>query len=98
MQVAAATTTYLPARQSQADADRFWATQEWKKYVVTLECGPQRAKLSETRYVTARTQALAIKAAKRNAMRVKKPTHVQCRYATAQDLGCVQVVRQEKPL
>lgn len=89
----ATTTTYLPARQSQADANRYWATQQWKKYVVTLESGPQRARLSEVRYVSARTESLAVACAKRNAMTVKRPSRVHCRLATAQDLGCVQVVR-----
>lgn len=79
------------AVMTQEEANRYWATQEWKKYVVTMEQGPASKPNREVKYVAARTQALAISTAKRNAMRVLKPARVFCRLATAQDLGCVRV-------
>jgi hypothetical protein len=81
------------AIQSQEDADRYWATREWKKYVVTLEQGPASKPQREVKYVTARTRHLAVQAAKRNAMTVLKPARIVARLATAQDLGCVRVVQ-----
>lgn len=76
---------------TQAEADAYWADKERKKYVVTLERGPEwKRPEREIKYVTARSTDLAIRCAKANATLITRPTRVYCRLATAQDLGCVR--------
>ncbi|MBX3589039.1 MAG: hypothetical protein KF796_20610 [Ramlibacter sp.] len=78
---------------SQAEANAYWAGKSPKKYVVTLELGRQSKPDQELKFVSASTTAGAIKTARANAFRVKNPTRILCRLATAQDLGCVRTSR-----
>lgn len=73
---------------TQEEANAYWAEREWKKWVVTLERGPQRQPEREVKHVGARTRERAIAIAKANALRVTRPTRTYCRLATAHDLGC----------
>lgn len=81
--------TYAHMTQEQADA--YWASRQFKKFVVTLERGPVRKPEREVKYVGASNRSNAIAVARRNAFTVKSPSRVFCRLATANDLGCVLV-------
>lgn len=76
---------------TQDEANVYWQDKEWKKFVVTLERGPQSRTEREIKYVLARNSRGAVDCAKRNAHTLKNPTRVACRLATAFDLGCVRV-------
>jgi hypothetical protein len=75
---------------TQAEADAYWADKEYKKFVVTLERGPQRKPEREILYIGARSTERAIKCAKAHATRIQRPSRIACRLATAQDLGCTR--------
>lgn len=90
---------------SQSEANAYWATREYKKWVVTLT-GPKRT-LSvlgrdgqwvtrrepkvATMYVSARDSVRAIACALLNCFEHERWIHQTARLATAQDLGCVCV-------
>lgn len=73
---------------TQDEANTYWSTRDFKKWVVTLERGPVRKPEREVKYVGARQRSQAIECARRNALTVKNPSRVGCRLATAYDLGC----------
>jgi len=77
--------------RSQEEAEAYWATRPYKKFVVTLERGPKRNPEREVKYVGARNSSTAIACARVHAFVVKSPSRVSCRLATAFDLGCVRV-------
>lgn len=76
---------------AEQEAAAYWATREWKKFVVTLERGNRLRPEREVLYVRARSPSGAVACARRNASRVKTPSRTSCRLATAHDLGCVRV-------
>lgn len=73
--------------QAQAEANAYWADKEFKKFVVTLERGPQRKPIREILYVRARTAERAVACAIDNAMRVTRPTRTSYRLMTARDFA-----------
>lgn len=73
---------------SDFDADAYWASREWKKWVVDLESGPRRKPRRETRYICARTHERAVACAKGETF-MTRPRVVWVRLATPRDLGCV---------
>lgn len=73
---------------SPQDAVTYWAQREFKKFVVELERGPKRKPEREVKYVRSRDRDGAIRCARANAFRIKSPSRVSCRLATAFDLGC----------
>lgn len=75
---------------SEQEACAYWASREFKKWVVTLERGNRIRPEREVMYVRARTSRGAIACARRNASKVKTPSRTACRLATAFDLGCVK--------
>lgn len=81
-----------PARQTQEEANAYWADKEHKKWVVTLERGRQSKPEREVLYVTSRTRDGAIRCGKDNAIRITRPARTSARLATAQDLGAVRIV------
>lgn len=76
---------------AQDEALAYWSAREWKKFVVTLERGSRLHPQQEVMFIRARNSSGAIACARRNASRVKNPSRVLCRLATARDLGCVRV-------
>jgi hypothetical protein len=73
---------------TQDEANEYWASRPYKKFVVTLERGPRVRPEREVKYVGARNSSTAIATARANAFTVKSPSRVACRLATAFDLGC----------
>lgn len=90
---------------TQAEANNYWSTREFKKWTVTLT-GPKRTLSVRGRdgewttrreartvamYVSARTIEGAIACAVANCHVSERWIHKVARLATAQDLGCVRV-------
>lgn len=82
-------------RQSQAQADAFWADKEYKKWVVTFTAGARGRRRTGESIVGAATSAGARRAGIAD-MELRGHDWARCaaatvRLATAQDLGCVHV-------
>lgn len=80
--------------QTQAEANAYWADQEWKKWVVEFTAGPLRRRRRGTSYVTSRTAAGARRAAfidmDNRGQTWARSASATVRLATADDLGCVR--------
>lgn len=82
-------------RQTQAEANAFWAEHDYKKWVVEFTTGGRRNRRTAVSYVGATTAPGAQRAALAD-MDLRghawaKSAAATVRLATAQDLGCVAV-------
>lgn len=81
-------------RQTQAEANAFWAEHEYKKWVVEFTTGGRRNRRTGVSYVGATTSAGARRAAlmdmEQRGHSWTKSAAATVRLATAHDLGCVR--------
>ena len=91
----------VPVRQSQTEANVFWADKDYKKWVVDFTTGGRRNRRTAQALVGAATSAGARRAGVA-AMEEQGKTWVRSamasvRLATAQDLGCVATGAAAQP-